>query len=53
MRPLWSKISNDTQDIAAMDKAASNPEFMVLSDWSRFPSDEYWKVIEESKLLVL
>ncbi|EFY96254.1 multicopper oxidase [Metarhizium robertsii ARSEF 23] len=53
MKELWSKISQDPEDIEAMDKAAANPQLMVLSDWSRLTSDEYWRVIEESKILVL
>ncbi|KID73886.1 laccase, partial [Metarhizium brunneum ARSEF 3297] len=53
MKELWSKISQDPEDIEAMDKAAANPQLMVLSDWSRLTSDEYWRVIEESKILIL
>ncbi|KAK9437292.1 laccase [Metarhizium brunneum] len=52
MKELWSKISQDPEDIEAMDKAAANPQLMVLSDWSRLTSDEYWRVIEESKILI-
>lgn len=53
MKDLWSKISNDPKDIDAMSKAALDPKLMVLSDWSRFTSEEYWKAIEDSKLLLL
>ncbi|KAI0008774.1 multicopper oxidase [Xylariaceae sp. FL0662B] len=49
---LWSKISNDTDDIKAMTKAATNAELAVLSDWSQYTSDEYWKANEETNLLV-
>nr|A0A4Y6F0M8.1 RecName: Full=Laccase ustL; AltName: Full=Ustilaginoidins biosynthesis cluster protein L; Flags: Precursor [Ustilaginoidea virens]QDF21479.1 laccase [Ustilaginoidea virens] len=52
MKDLWSKISNDPKDIDAMSKAALDPKLMVLSDWSRFTSEEYWKAIEDSKLLL-
>ena len=50
---LWSSISNDTDDIKAMAKAAENPEFMVVADWSRFTSEEVWNATEESGLQVL
>jgi hypothetical protein len=50
---LWSFISTDKEDIKAMAKAATKPELIVLSDWSRFSSEEYWKANEDSNLLVL
>ncbi|KAH6842859.1 multicopper oxidase [Chaetomium sp. MPI-CAGE-AT-0009] len=49
---LWSRISQNPEDIKAMDKAARSPELMVLSEWSSFTSEEYWKVIEESRLAI-
>ncbi|KAF2093011.1 hypothetical protein NA57DRAFT_69387 [Rhizodiscina lignyota] len=48
----WSVISNSPKDIEAMARAAANPELVVLSDWSRFTSEEYWQVNVDSQLLV-
>ena len=50
---LWSQISSDPEDVKAMARAAAHPHFMGVSDWSRFTSDEYWGVNEESGLQVL
>jgi hypothetical protein len=36
-----------------MSKAAKDPQFMVVSDWSQFTSEEYWKANEEAGLLIL
>ncbi|PNY22482.1 Uncharacterized protein TCAP_07121 [Tolypocladium capitatum] len=47
---LWSHISNNTNDIRAMAKAAVNPELIIVSDWSRLTSDEYWKANIQSGL---
>ncbi|KFY50431.1 hypothetical protein V496_09340 [Pseudogymnoascus sp. VKM F-4515 (FW-2607)] len=49
---LWSQISSNKEDIKAMSKAAKDPQFMVVSDWSRFTSVEYWKANEEAGLLI-
>ncbi|OAQ69471.1 conidial pigment biosynthesis oxidase Arb2/brown2 [Purpureocillium lilacinum] len=49
---LWAQISDDPKDIKAMAKAAANPELIVVSDWSRYTSEEYWKANEESGLQI-
>ncbi|KAJ5795216.1 Multicopper oxidase type 2 [Penicillium paradoxum] len=43
-------ISDNTQDIAAMKNAEKNPQLVILSDWDHLTSDEYQKVMEESRL---
>lgn len=53
MTELWAKVSGEDEDIKAMDAAAAQPELLLLSDWSRFTSDETWSANEASKLLVL
>jgi len=50
---LWAQISDDPKDIKAMAKAAATPELIVVSDWSRYTSEEYWKANEESGLQIL
>nr|QDK64758.1 AshL [Aschersonia paraphysata] len=52
MTDLWSRISDDPKDIEEMNHAVLDPKLLVLSDWSQFTSEAYWKGIEESKLLV-
>ncbi|KAG8406057.1 Laccase 1 [Metarhizium acridum] len=49
---LWSQISQDKEDIKAMEKAARDPEYLVVSDWSQYTSEEYWKMSTDSGLLV-
>ncbi|KHN93909.1 Cupredoxin [Metarhizium album ARSEF 1941] len=49
---LWSQISQDDKDIEAMEKAACDPEYLVVSDWSQYTSDEYWKISNDSGLPV-
>ncbi|KAF2475269.1 laccase [Lindgomyces ingoldianus] len=48
----WPFISDDTRDTDAMARAALNPELVMLSDWSQYTSDEYWKANVDSGLLV-
>lgn len=36
-----------------MEKAARDPEYLVVSDWSQYTSEEYWKISTDSGLLVL
>lgn len=36
-----------------MEKAARDPEYLVVSDWSQYTSDEYWKISTDSGMLVL
>lgn len=50
---LWAQISPDPVEIEAMAKAAADPELIVVSDWSQYPSEEYWKANQDSGLLVL
>ncbi|AEO61185.1 multicopper oxidase [Thermothelomyces thermophilus ATCC 42464] len=52
LKGLWSQISNDTKDIKAMEKAARNPKLMVLSEWTSFTSEAWWKAVQESGLLI-
>lgn len=33
-------ISDNTQDLGRLEKAAESPELVVLSDWSHFTSEE-------------
>ncbi|KAK9446178.1 laccase [Metarhizium brunneum] len=49
---LWSQISQDKEDIKAMENAAHDPEYLVVSDWSQYTSEEYWKISTDSGLLV-
>ncbi|OJJ48194.1 hypothetical protein ASPZODRAFT_2123349 [Penicilliopsis zonata CBS 506.65] len=49
---LWAQISPDPLEIQAMAHAAANPQLIVVSDWSQYVSEEYWKANEESGLLV-
>ncbi|KAL9613430.1 MAG: hypothetical protein Q9167_002028 [Letrouitia subvulpina] len=37
----WSLISSDAGDQRAMKRAAANPELIVVSDWSKFTSEEW------------
>lgn len=50
---LWAQISDDEEDIKAMEQAALDPEYLVVSDWSQYTSDEYWKISTDSGMLVL
>lgn len=50
---LWSQIVSDYKDVEAMEKAARDPEYLVVSDWSQYTSDEYWKISTDSGMLVL
>lgn len=36
-----------------MAKTAHDPNLIVLSDWDRYNSDEYWAAIQASELLLL
>ncbi|CAI7652147.1 unnamed protein product [Penicillium glandicola] len=45
-------ISNNTQDIEAMQKAEKNPQLVILSDWDHLTSSEYQKAMEDSRLSV-
>jgi hypothetical protein len=36
-----------------MEHAALDPEYLVVSDWSQYTSDEYWKISTDSGLLIL
>lgn len=36
-----------------MEKAARDPEYLVVSDWSQYTSEEYWKISTDSGMLVL
>ncbi|KAJ6445404.1 conidial pigment biosynthesis oxidase Arb2/brown2 [Purpureocillium lavendulum] len=49
---LWARISDDPEDIRALAKAAAKPELIVVSDWSRYTSEEYWKANVESGLQI-
>ena len=49
----WSMISNDAEDLAAMAKTARDPNLVILSDWDRYTSDEYWAATEASQVLLL
>ncbi|KAA6409839.1 MAG: hypothetical protein FRX48_06451 [Lasallia pustulata] len=48
----WSMISNDADDLAAMAKTARDPNLVILSDWDRYTSDEYWAATEASQVLL-
>ncbi|KAK4245415.1 multicopper oxidase [Corynascus novoguineensis] len=52
LKGLWSQISNNPKDIKAMEKAARNPKLMVLSEWTSFTSEAWWKAIKDSGLLI-
>ncbi|CAK3990816.1 conidial pigment biosynthesis oxidase arb2 brown2 [Lecanosticta acicola] len=43
-------ISNDSSDIAAMERAARDPKLLVLSDWEQYTSDELWNYTLASNL---
>lgn len=36
-----------------MEKAARDPEYLVVSDWTQYTSDDYWKISTDSGMLVL
>jgi hypothetical protein len=46
-------ISNNTQDIEAMQRAEKNPQLVILSDWDHLTSSEYQKAMEDSRLGIL
>jgi hypothetical protein len=46
-------ISTHERDIKDMEKAAARPELIVLSDWTQYNSDVYWKTLQDTNLLVL
>lgn len=50
---LYAQISQDQAEVEAMARAAADPELVVVSDWSQYTSEEYWKANQESGLLVL
>ncbi|CAI7652644.1 unnamed protein product [Penicillium bialowiezense] len=43
-------ISDNAQDIEAMQRAEKNPQLVILSDWDHLTSSEYQKAIEDSRL---
>ena len=49
----WPMISQDPEDIHAMEKAANDPHVMVVSDWSQFNSTQYNQIFRESHLQLL
>ncbi|EGE06075.1 multicopper oxidase [Trichophyton equinum CBS 127.97] len=46
----WHLISNETEDIKAMQRAAADPHLILISDWSRFTSEQYWETIKDTEL---
>ena len=46
-------ISNDSKEVEKMEKAARNPEILVVSDWSNITSDDYFQGMVDSKLDIL
>jgi FtsP/CotA-like multicopper oxidase with cupredoxin domain len=48
----WHMISDDPEDIAAMEKAAKDPVVMLISDWDRFNSSVYKEANAESQLQI-
>jgi hypothetical protein len=41
-------ISNDPEDIQAMESARDHPQLVVLSDWDHLTSDAYMQAEKES-----
>lgn len=44
----FSMISNDPNDLEAMEKAERDTELVVLSDWDHLTSDEYMQTMEDT-----
>lgn len=49
----WHLISNDTEDLKAIQRAIQTPEVVVVSDWSHFRSWEYFEAEEAANLNLL
>ncbi len=49
----WSLISASDSDIQAMDKAADDPEIVIISDWDRYNTAEYMDAQVKSGLQIL
>lgn len=49
----WHLISNDTEDLNAIQRAIQNPKVIVVSDWSQFRSWEYFGAEEAANLNLL
>ncbi|KAJ5512183.1 Multicopper oxidase type 2 [Penicillium fimorum] len=43
-------ISNNTQDVKAMQKAEENPQLVIPSDWDHLTSSEYHEPMKDSSL---
>ena len=52
LRP-WKLISENEDEIRAMEKAAQDPKILTISDWSNFKSWEYIAAMEDSNLSIL
>lgn len=46
-------ISKDKSDIQAMERASSNPNQVLVSDWTHFKSWNYMEAEEASKFTIL
>jgi hypothetical protein len=46
-------ITSDSAEIAAMRKAADNPQLIVNSDWDNYTSWDYMKAEMDSKADIL
>jgi hypothetical protein len=46
-------ISNNTDDIVAMRRAANDPNLVIMSDWNHVSSQEYLEAEEVSGLDIL
>ena len=49
----WKLISENGDEIRAMEKAARNPKSLPVSDWSNFRSWEYIAAQDQSDLSIL
>lgn len=49
----FTMISNSSDDLSAMERAAKNPQLLVVSDWSNFTSWEYIQGLVASELDIL
>ncbi|KAJ9272789.1 hypothetical protein DTO212C5_1050 [Paecilomyces variotii] len=48
----WAMISEDPEDIAAMERASNNPHIMMLSDWDYYNSTQYKEADANSRLQI-
>ena len=48
-----SEIANSTKDLAAMQRADSDPTLVMLSDWDHLTSEEYQAAERASNLDLL